>query len=159
MTAWYLSLLLVAIGFLVVCVAISYMKSNNAESSAAAFAGIWTMLLLIAVSVSTTIIMRRFPTSIAIGFLLGIFFILSNQMLIVFAIFIYHAKSEAIDKDIKQGDNAFAAFSFMLFIVYMVFGTMLAVFRKDVIQEAKLNEEEEESSSTEKGKNDNTTTH
>eukprot|EP01041_Mallomonas_annulata_P005291 gene5291-10583_t len=132
--------LLVFTAFIVVCIAISRIKTGSANS-AVSFAGMWTILLLIGVSVCGTLIMRKFQTSIAIGFLLGIFFVLSNQMLIIFAIFIDHSKREVIQETIES-DKAFAAFSFLLFLVYGIFGTMLGIFRNDVIKEVTLNEDD-----------------
>ena len=55
-------------------------------------------------------------------------------MLMIFGIF---ADRTNIDTDPKiiQADSALAAFAFFLFLVYATFGTMLAVFRNDIIKD------------------------
>lgn len=60
---------------------------------------------------------------------------MSNQMLILFAVFVDHGKFTGQTLEAKQAQNAFASFSFFLFLVYAIFGTMLAVFRDDIIKE------------------------
>lgn len=81
--------------------------------------------------------MRKFQTPLAIGYFLGIIFILTNQMLIIFAIFVDHASTVSGQSlSAKQAQNAMASFSFFIFLVYAIFGTMLAVFRDDIIKPA-----------------------
>jgi len=65
--------------------------------------------------------------------------ILSNQMLILFAIFIDRTNSESNENNtIAKAENTFAAFSFIIFIIYFIFGSMLAVFRNDVIKQGEI---------------------
>jgi len=119
--AWLASLLFVFVAFIVACVSASNLskgQSNNAQAFARvmAFAAIWTSLLLIAISVLGTVIMRRFQTPLAIGYFLGIIFIMTQQMLIIFAIFVDHAQTITDQTtQAKQAQNAMASFSFFIF--------------------------------------------
>jgi len=145
--AWLASLVLVFVAFIVACVSGSKLSSgqqNNSQSFArvAAFAAIWTSILLIVISILGTVIMRRFQTPLAIGYFLGVIFIMTQQMLIIFAIFVDHAravKNQTLQA--VQAQNAMASFSFFLFVVYAIFGTMLAVFRNDIIKEVVIGED------------------
>ena len=124
--------------------------------SSAGFAAVWTALLLIVISVIGTVVMRRvrselifiilnaslspfktilsqFKTAFPMGALLGVVFVMSNQMLILFVIFADHAISHESPLPIKQAEQAMAVFSFFLFFVYAFFGIILAVFRNEVI--------------------------
>jgi uncharacterized membrane protein len=56
-------------------------------------------------------------------------------MLIVFAVFTERAKDQSNTLSQKQAVEALAVFSFFLFVIYGLFGTMLAVFRDDIIKQ------------------------
>lgn len=62
---------------------------------------------------------------------------MANQMLIIFGIFVDRVKVDT-SSQIKQANTAMAVFAFFLFSVYVVFGTMLAVFRNDIIKDNEL---------------------
>mmetsp|Transcript_31916 Transcript_31916/g.30425 ORF Transcript_31916/g.30425 Transcript_31916/m.30425 type:complete len:183 (+) Transcript_31916:43-591(+) len=130
--AWLISLVLVLGTFIVACIA-TYQLSKGGESSSihASFAAIWTCIILILLSVLGTVIMRRFQAAISIGFFLGLVFVMSNQMLIVFAIFADRGYQDSTQR-------AMAVFSFFLFLVYGFFGSVLAIFRKDFIKQEKI---------------------
>lgn len=66
--AWVFSLLLVVIIFIVACV---YAGKQNGKDSANAFAVVWTSLLCLALSIGGTLVMRKYQTPLAIGYLLG----------------------------------------------------------------------------------------
>ena len=71
----------------------------------------------------------------AIGFLLGIIFIMTQQMLILFTIFVERSNSNASTQTlaVTQSQQAMASFAWFLFMVYGIFGTMLYIFRNDLI--------------------------
>lgn len=71
--------------------------------------------------------------AVPIGILLGVIFIISQQMLIIFAISAERAENSEEDETIRRSQQALAVFCFFLFINYTLFGTTLAVFRDDVI--------------------------
>jgi len=95
--AWILAVLLVLIAFIIACVSASRLRnvnSNASGSSAAGFAAVWTCIMLLFISGSGTVIMRKFCTPLAIGLFLGIIFIMANQMLILFVVFADFANRE-----------------------------------------------------------------
>mmetsp|Transcript_8380 Transcript_8380/g.7507 ORF Transcript_8380/g.7507 Transcript_8380/m.7507 type:complete len:185 (-) Transcript_8380:119-673(-) len=144
--AWLASLLLVFVAFIVACVAASNLAKKQTEGQngfgeVAAFAAVWTALLLIAISVIGTVIMRRFQTPLAIGYFLGVIFIMVHQMLILFAIFVERSQHKDQPQGVRSSQEAMAVFSFFLFLVYAAFGSMLAVFRNDIIKEEVLGED------------------
>jgi lysylphosphatidylglycerol synthetase-like protein (DUF2156 family) len=132
--AWLVSLVFVLVAFIVACVSASRMKQTSTDQ-VTAFSAVWTSILLLLISLVGTIIMRRYQTSLSIGFLLGVIFIMTQQMLIVFAFFAEQAKDPTNTTDVTMAQQAMAVFSFFIFIVYAGFGTMLAVFRNDIIKE------------------------
>jgi len=136
--AWLISLVLVIIVFIVACNAASKLKNVNG-GTAASFAAMWTAILLIIVSIIQTMVMRRYPTPLAVGGLLGVIFVMTQQMLILFVFFADYANN-ATSAIVKAAEQAMAAFAFFLFLVYGIFGTMLAVYRDDIIKPQALQE-------------------
>lgn len=132
--AWIFSLVLVFVAFIVACISASKMDQTASDKSAG-FAAVWTALLLIVISVIGTVIMRRYQTPLSIGFLLGIIFVMVQQMLILFAFFAEQAKDPTNTPALTMSQQAMAVFSFFIFIIYAGFGSMLAVFRDDIIKE------------------------
>ena len=134
--SWFTSLLLVLIAVIVACVA-----GNQAGggSRGVAFAGMWTIILTVALSVGGTLVMRKYQTSMAIGFFLGVVLVMSQQMLIIGAIFGGEASAkEGADDDEANADSAMSVFAFFLGTVYSVFAVLLAVFRNDLIRDETL---------------------
>lgn len=78
------------------------------------------VLLLIGLSVGGSLVMRKYRTSLAVGFFLGVVIIMSQTMLVLFAVFAGRA-STTDDSDEKPADRAFAAFCFFLWLVYTAF--------------------------------------
>ena len=62
---------------------------------------------------------------------------MANQMLILFAIFTERANRVGLANGAAQlqSQHSMAVFSFFLFIVYSVFGSVLAIFRNDVVKQ------------------------
>ncbi|CAM9226646.1 unnamed protein product [Choristocarpus tenellus] len=128
--AWFTSIVIVVIAFICACAAVAH--SGTSGSGALDFAAIWTVLLLFGLSVGGSLVMRKYRTSLAVGFFLGVVVIMSQTMLVLFAVFLGRA-STTEDEDEPASDRAFAVFCFFLFIVYTAFAGMLAVFREDII--------------------------
>jgi hypothetical protein len=126
--AWFGSIGLVFIAFIIGCA-----SAGAVEQKALAFAGVWTVLLCIAMSIGGTLVMRRYQSPLAIGFFMGVVVVMANQCLILTAIF-----GEENQKHGNASAGAFATFAFFLFAVYAVFGGMLAIFRADLVQDADL---------------------
>jgi len=137
--AWIISLVLVFICFIVACVCAARLRSSTEDSAgaqnAAAFAAMWTALLLIIISVFGTVIMRRYKAALPIGIFLGVIFIVCQQMIILFAIYADLAGKAATTpvNQVTQAKQAMAVFAFFLFLIYGFFGTLLATFRYDII--------------------------
>jgi len=127
------SQVLVFIAFIIACVSASNM-SKQPTGKAAGFAGVWTVLLLVAISGLGQWVMRKGLTELSIGFFLGVLFIMVHQMLILFAIFVDRSKIPNQDPGVVSSQQAMATFSFFLFLVYMFFGTLLGVYREDVLK-------------------------
>eukprot|EP00599_Poterioochromonas_sp_BG-1_P007343 CAMPEP_0173151804 /NCGR_PEP_ID=MMETSP1105-20130129/11818_1 /TAXON_ID=2985 /ORGANISM="Ochromonas sp., Strain BG-1" /LENGTH=81 /DNA_ID=CAMNT_0014067289 /DNA_START=2126 /DNA_END=2371 /DNA_ORIENTATION=+ len=60
---------------------------------------------------------------------------MTQQMLIIFAIFADRAQDQSASTTQIQSVEAMAVFAFFLFFIYAVFGSMLAVFRDDIIKQ------------------------
>ena len=61
---------------------------------------------------------------------------MANQMLILFAIFADRATHVGLADGVSQlqAQEAMAVFSFFLFVVYGFFGSVLAIFRNEVVK-------------------------
>lgn len=64
---------------------------------------------------------------------------MTQQMLILFAIFADQANDTGNTLEQTQSQEAMAVFAFFIFLVYASFGSMLAVFRQDIIKQGKDN--------------------
>merc|ERR1719231_2116571 len=67
------------------------MASNNdgrTGSKSDGFAAIWTMLLIIGLSIGGTLVMRKFQTPLAVGFFLGVCVMMSVNMFSLFVLFL-----------------------------------------------------------------------
>ena len=73
----------------------------------------------------------------AIGLFLGVIFIMFNQMLIIFGIFVERSQVPGESLPLMQSQQAMAVFSWFLLSVYFCFGSLLYVFRNDIIVDGK----------------------
>lgn len=96
-------------------------------SRALVIASVWTGTMHMVLALLGTFILKRFPTSFSIGFLLGILLVLANQNLILFGTFSNYDYG-------SQGMNqAFGALAFALFAVLAIFAALLFHFSKSII--------------------------
>jgi hypothetical protein len=91
------------------------------------FASIWTGLIHLFLAVLGTFVLKRFPTSFAIGFFLGVLVVFANQNLILFAVF----RSYSFGNHKKN--KAFANFAFVICLVLSLFTLLLTFFRQDLV--------------------------
>jgi hypothetical protein len=118
-----------------------YRTVINLETGGGSFAlilaSIWTGIVHLALGVLGTFVLKRFPTSFSVGFLLGVLVVLSNQNLLLFATF----------SGYKQGspgtNHAFAGLGLTLFAV-LSFMSLLLVHFKHYVVVAPMGEDEEE---------------
>ena len=95
-------------------------------SKALVLASIWTGLLHLILAILGTFILKRFPTSFAIGFLLGLLAVTANQNLILFGVFRGYPYG-------SPGTNqAFAGFAFCAFALMLFLGLLLYHFKYDL---------------------------
>lgn len=129
--------MLVLIAFIIACVSAAQMATAGSPAGqAAGFAAVWTSLLLIVISVTGTLILRRFNKALSVGVLIGIIFVMVQQMLILFAFFAERSTQPNEAPSVVVSQQAMATFSFFIFLIYLGFGTMLAVFRVDFIKQS-----------------------
>jgi len=88
--AWGLSLIFLVLYFIVAVIEMINLQSSGG-SKALVLAAIWTGLLHLLLAVLGTFVLKRFPTSFALGFFLGFLAIVANQNLLLFGV--YHAHS------------------------------------------------------------------
>mmetsp|Transcript_17953 Transcript_17953/g.71962 ORF Transcript_17953/g.71962 Transcript_17953/m.71962 type:complete len:273 (+) Transcript_17953:102-920(+) len=128
--SWFASIVLVVGAFAAACAAAD--RHRGGGGAALGFAAVWSVLLCGALSVFGTWVLRQRQTEFAVGALIGIVVIIANQMLMLTAVF----GSEANRGDRahqKSADVAFAVFSYVLFLTYLLFAALLAVFRTAIL--------------------------
>lgn len=96
-------------------------------SVALIIASIWTGIIHLALGVLGTFVLKRFPTSFSVGFLLGVLLVLANQNLILFATFSGYQQGS------KSTNHAFAGLGLTLFIVLSFMSLLLIHFKNDVV--------------------------
>jgi hypothetical protein len=77
-----------------------------------------------------TFIMKRFPTSFAIGFLLGIVVVFVNQNIIYMITFTQYNNSNSNN---NSNGRLYSAFSLLVAAVLSIFGALLFHFQKYII--------------------------
>jgi len=77
--------------------------------------------------------LRRYTTPLALGFFQGVVVVMANQCLIMFGIFAGESQNDEDEGEAAAG--WFATMTFFLFINYLVFGGMLALFRSDLVKD------------------------
>jgi zinc transporter ZupT len=112
---------------------------NNNGSWALIIAAIWTGLVHLTLGVLGTFVLKRFPTSFSVGFLLGVLVVLANQNLIMFSTFSSYVQGSS------SSNHAFASLGFTLFVVLTFMALLLLHFKGDIVvtpmDEAKEDEE------------------
>jgi hypothetical protein len=101
-------------------------KADGA-SKALVVASFWVGIMHLVLAVAGTFILKRFPTSFAIGFLLGLLVLFTHQNLILFAVF------GSNDKGNIRTNRAFGAFGFILFLTLSTFSILLFHFKTFIV--------------------------
>jgi hypothetical protein len=96
-------------------------------SKALVVASIWTGLIHLAVGILGTFVLKRFPTSFSVGFLLGVLVIVANQNLIMFAAFTQYQFGS------PKTNHAFGSLGFTLFCVLSFMALLLHHFKNDIV--------------------------
>mmetsp|Transcript_18616 Transcript_18616/g.27664 ORF Transcript_18616/g.27664 Transcript_18616/m.27664 type:complete len:185 (-) Transcript_18616:208-762(-) len=127
--AWGLSLIFVLVYF--VLAVIEMLNVRSAEgSNAVMVAACWTGLSHLLLAVTGTFVLKRFPTSFAVGFFLGLLVVFANQNLILFAVF--HSYAFGTPKT----NVAFSGLCFFLAFALAFFALLLGHFRNELVMAA-----------------------
>ncbi|KAG2822279.1 hypothetical protein PC111_g9647 [Phytophthora cactorum] len=139
---WFVTMLF---GFMYAIAAIVAAVNNDGEgesdSKSLGFVGVWAMILIVALSVGGTMVMRKHQTPLAVGFLIGVVLMMSLQMFslsIIFAGAAYLARIERAKGDEHtnvHSNEAGSVFSFFMFVCYLAFTIVLVRHRNIVIKE------------------------
>uniref|UniRef100_A0A7S2CT56 MARVEL domain-containing protein n=1 Tax=Florenciella parvula TaxID=236787 RepID=A0A7S2CT56_9STRA len=123
---WLLS---VVIAFADVITSLSVASGNDSlrhGSKGAGFAAIWSMFMVIGISVYAYYALTKWCTPFAIGYLIGALLMMSQMFLTLFCVFVGLARAaEDTDDQLNSDNGAMAFFSFVLFVVYGVFGGLV----------------------------------
>lgn len=138
---WSITLLMMVLYMIITVFQIMHLNASNRSNSndsssssspALLLACLWHgMMQFIMIGLMGTFIMKRFPTSFAIGFLFGMIIVFINQN-IIYMITFTHYNHSAGD---AAGSNSrlYSAFSLLLAIVLSMFGILLFHFQKYII--------------------------
>jgi uncharacterized membrane protein len=94
------------------------------------FAYIWTGLLACMLSVGGTLVMKKYRSPLAVGFFIGVSAMMSMNMLITAALSGGDPMNNALS---VSGEHAVTAFAVFLFISYLLFAVVLALFRNTIL--------------------------
>lgn len=123
--SWAISLIFMLTFFI-----ISLIEMWNLHTSGSAALVIATVIIglsHVVLGILGTFVLKRFPTSFSIGFLLGIVLILANQNLILFGTFFRY------DYGTTNTNHIFGVLSFVLAVILFLFGILLFHFKNDVV--------------------------
>lgn len=113
---------------LLVLISISVVNLQQNDGSVALLIGtVWTGLIHLGLGVLGTFVLKRFPTSFSVGFLLGVLVVMANQNLIMFGAFSAYSQGSV------RTNHVFASLGFTLFAVLTFMSLLLLHFKNDVI--------------------------
>lgn len=135
--AWGISLLFVVLYFVLAVIEMLKLHQNDG-SIALIIAAVWTGIVHLGLGVLGTFVLKRFPTSFSVGFLLGVLVVLANQNLILFSTFSSYGQGSA------QTNHVFASLGFTLFAVLAFMALLLLHFKQDVVVTPMDGKDEEE---------------
>jgi hypothetical protein len=111
-----------------ICVFFAVVNLNSLGGShALVVATVWTGFAHLLFAVLGTFILKRFPTSFAIGFLLGLVLVLANQNLVLGGTFYRYRHG------VPATNQAFGSICYVSFIVLAFFGGLLFQFKKHLV--------------------------
>lgn len=100
---------------------------HSSGSAALVVAAVVIGLCHLILGILGTFVLKRFPTSFSVGFLLGIVIILANQNLIFFGTFYRY------DYGTMNTNHIFGLLGFVLALILFLFGILLYHFRNDIV--------------------------
>eukprot|EP00980_Cylindrotheca_fusiformis_P008057 scaffold1717_cov117-Cylindrotheca_fusiformis.AAC.8 len=102
------------------------MKANGG-SVAVLIASIWSGMVHLGLGVLGTFVLKRFPTSFSVGFLLGVLVVIANQNLLLFATFLKFSQGN------QRTNDVFAVVGFSVFCVMSLMSLLLFHFKHEVV--------------------------
>eukprot|EP00540_Astrosyne_radiata_P014597 CAMPEP_0116836838 /NCGR_PEP_ID=MMETSP0418-20121206/8321_1 /TAXON_ID=1158023 /ORGANISM="Astrosyne radiata, Strain 13vi08-1A" /LENGTH=189 /DNA_ID=CAMNT_0004466657 /DNA_START=57 /DNA_END=626 /DNA_ORIENTATION=+ len=124
--AWGIVLLLLVVFFVVSIFETLNLKHVDG-SGALILASVWAGVVHLILALLGTFVLKRFPTSFAIGFFLGFLVVTANQNLILFCVF------HSFKYGNLKTNHAFANLALALFLVLSFFIALLVNFHKDLL--------------------------
>ena len=100
---------------------------QNQGSKALLIAAIWIGFVHLLLGGLGTFVLKRFPTSFAVGFLLGVLLVVANQNLILFGTFHNYSYGNLAT------NHVFGLCGFTLFIILGVFALLLYHFKSKIV--------------------------
>ncbi|KAG7390220.1 hypothetical protein PHYBOEH_007071 [Phytophthora boehmeriae] len=141
----YLWFTTIVFGFMYAIAAIVAAINNNGDgegdSKSIGFVGVWAMLLIIALSVGGTLVMRRYQTPLAVGFFIGVVMMMSLQMFSLSIVFMGAAylarieRAKGVEHTNVHSNEAGSVFSFFMFVLYAILTVVLVKHRNIIIKE------------------------
>jgi len=92
------------------------------------------MLLLVALALGGTFILRKKNSDVAVGFFFGLCAMMANVQFVIFAVFA-GLGNDADKQSEKDSNRAVAAFSFFQFILYTIFTFILYFNKEELLQQ------------------------
>jgi hypothetical protein len=113
---------------------------DSGSARISGFVGMWTVIWLIAMCAQGFHIINKNKTKMYVGILLGVTFIIAQQLLIVFAIFVERGQLvSSSNQGVKSSAEAMAAFCFLMFLGFSLSGMFIYMFRAHVIKVEQFN--------------------
>ena len=100
---------------------------SRGGSHALMLGAIWTGILHLVLAILGTFVLKRFPTSFALGFFLGILVVCANQNIILFGVFHGYPYGNA------ETNHIFSSLCFTLSVVLVFFTALLVHFKDDLV--------------------------
>ena len=110
----------------VLCCHLVVHLQSDGGSKALVIGSVWTGLMHLILGILGTFVLKRFPTSFAIGFFLGTVVIVANQDLILFGTF--HGYRFG-----SRTNHVFANLMFVIFLVLAFFALILFHFKQHIV--------------------------
>ena len=111
---------------------------GQSSSGEASWTAIWTCFMSLGVAVGGTLSFRKFQTPSAIGFLLGVCFMMSQLYFTLFVVFLGFSSSEELGGS-PGVDRTYASFAFFLMIDYALMTYSIAKYRSYLIPTTNTN--------------------
>ena len=113
---------------------VSFAVMGSRRPKAEAFASIWSALMLCALSIGGTMIMRKFHNSLAVGFFMGAAVSSAQLFFLLFLLFIGYAKDQK-DAGMSAKEEVFMALCSLIQSALLgSFAVILAAHRSEILE-------------------------